>query len=84
VAFGIADDHWGEQVVAAVRLRPGATPSAQELESFLREHIARHKVPRFWEFVWEFVERMPVNAMRKIQKNALRDEFLARRRERSA
>lgn len=80
VAFGIADDHWGEQVVAAVRLRPGATPSVQELESFLREHIARHKVPRFWEFV----ERMPVNAMGKIQKNALRDEFLARRRERLA
>jgi fatty-acyl-CoA synthase len=76
VAFGIADDHWGEQVAAAVRLRPGSHASTQELETFLREHIARHKVPRFWDFV----ERMPVNAMGKVQKDILRNELLARQR----
>ena len=75
VAFGIADDHWGEQVAAAVRLRPGMSASAQELEAFLRDHIARHKVPRSWDFV----ERMPVNAMGKVQKNILLEEFLVRR-----
>jgi fatty-acyl-CoA synthase len=76
IAFGVADDHWGEQVVAAVRLRPGASASAQDLETFLRERLARHKVPR----AWDFVERMPVNAMGKVQKNILRDEYLARQR----
>jgi fatty-acyl-CoA synthase len=79
VVFGIPDDHWGEQVAAVVRLRPGAGPSIQELETFLREHIARHKVPRFWEFV----ERIPVNSMGKVQKNILRDVFIAGRRERA-
>jgi fatty-acyl-CoA synthase len=75
VAFGIPDDHWGEQVAVSVRLRrSAATPSIAELETFLREHIARHKVPK----VWEFVEQFPVNAMGKIQKNILREEFVAR------
>lgn len=75
VAFGIPDDHWGEQVAVSVRLRrSAATPSIAELETFLREYIARHKVPKFWEFV----EQFPVNAMGKIQKNILREEFVAR------
>jgi acyl-CoA synthetase (AMP-forming)/AMP-acid ligase II len=52
VAFGIPDNHWGEQVAVSVRLRrSAATPSIAELKTFLREHIARHKVPKFWEFV---------------------------------
>jgi fatty-acyl-CoA synthase len=75
VAFGIADDHWGEQVAVSIRTKPGAPkPSIQELEEFLRDRIARFKVPKFWEFVDGF----PVNTMGKIQKNILRDQFIAR------
>ena len=75
VAFGIADEQWGEQVAVCIRLRQGeSSPTIAELQTFLREHIARHKVPKFWEFVDGF----PVNAMGKVQKNILRDEFIAR------
>jgi fatty-acyl-CoA synthase len=75
VAFGIADERWGEQVAVCIRLKPDtASPAIQELEDFLREHIARHKVPKFWKFV----EHFPVNAMGKVQKNILREEFVAR------
>jgi fatty-acyl-CoA synthase len=74
VAFGIDDAHWGEQVAAAVRLHPGHEPSVAALEAYLREKIAPHKIPKYWEFV----ESFPVNAMGKVQKNLLKEQFAAK------
>jgi fatty-acyl-CoA synthase len=75
--FGVPDPRWGEQPAAAVRLKAGASCSSEQLAEFLREHLARHKVPRFWQFLDTF----PLTASGKIQKFVLRERF---RNERSA
>ena len=70
---GVPDEKWGERVVAFVRPAPGAQGSAEDLEAFVREHIARHKTPR----EWFFVEELPTTASGKVQKFALRDRYIA-------
>lgn len=71
--FGVPDDTWGEQVAAAVIFKPGAAASKEELANYLRERIARHKVPK----IWRFRASLPVNASGKIQKFLLTEEVLA-------
>ena len=70
--FGIPDVEWGEQIVAAVRLTEPAAVSGEDLTTFVRSRIAAHKTPRSW---W-FVEVMPATSSGKIQKFALREEYL--------
>jgi fatty-acyl-CoA synthase len=72
---GVPDDKWGEQVVAFVRLAPESQVSAQELQQFVREHLAPHKTPR----EWVFTDELPMTASGKVQKFALRDRFVADR-----
>lgn len=71
VVFGIADAKWGEQVAAAVILKPGTASTGEALTLYLQERIARHKVPK----VWHFVDSFPVNASGKIQKFVLRERY---------
>jgi acyl-CoA synthetase (AMP-forming)/AMP-acid ligase II len=69
--LGIADARLGERVVAAVQLASGASASAEELQAYCRERLARYKVPERIVFVPEFKR----NAMNKIQKRELRALF---------
>ncbi|HUI49404.1 MAG TPA: acyl-CoA synthetase [Acidimicrobiia bacterium] len=46
VVVGIADDRWGERVVAIVQPRAGAEPTLDGLQSHCRAHVAGYKVPR--------------------------------------
>ncbi len=71
---GIPDAHWGEQVGAAVRLKPGAAVTEAELVTYLEARLAPHKVPRSWRFV----DELPHTASGKVQKFVLRDEWEAR------
>jgi long-chain acyl-CoA synthetase len=48
--FGIPDEEFGEALCAAVQLDPGATLSAEDIRSFLRERISHYKVPKLIEF----------------------------------
>jgi len=68
--YGIPDDFFGETVAAAVRPRPGARPSSEELTAWCAATLARFKVPRHVRFVAEF----PMTASGKIQKYKLREE----------
>jgi len=68
---GVPDEKWGEQVVAFVRLAPGAAADAEELQMYVRERLARHKVPR----EWFFLDELPATASGKVQKFALRDRY---------
>ena len=61
----------GEQVAAAIVLRPNQQATDVQLIEFLQERIARHKVPKFWFFTGS----LPVNASGKIQKFVLRDQY---------
>lgn len=68
--FGMPDAHWGEQVAAAVRLRPDAPAcSAEQLRQHCRQHIAPHKAPEHW-FV---CDAFPLTGSGKVQKFRLRE-----------
>ncbi len=69
--IGVPDREWGEQVAAVVRLNAEADVSAEALQDYLRERVARYKVPRRWRFVDAF----PQTASGKIQKFLLKDLF---------
>ncbi len=47
---GIPDEEWGEVGLAAVVLRRGHQASADELKAYLREKLARYKVPKQFLF----------------------------------
>ena len=70
--FGIPDKRWGEQVAAAVRVAPGATSTDQELADYLRDKLARHKIPR----AWMRMDAFPVTASGKVKKFELRDQYV--------
>jgi fatty-acyl-CoA synthase len=70
--IGVPDTTWGEIPVAFIRLGDGTRPSDDELRAFCRRHLAPYKTPRHWRFVAQF----PQTASGKIQKFALRDQFL--------
>jgi fatty-acyl-CoA synthase len=65
--IGVPDERWGEVPVAFVILREDVDPAA--LADFAREHLARYKVPKRFEF-----GDLPKTSTGKIQKNVLREE----------
>ncbi len=69
--FGLPDPEWGENVVAAVVLRPGTAVSEGELDALCIAQIARFKRPKRYVFVNE----LPKNNYGKILKTKLRDDF---------
>jgi long-chain acyl-CoA synthetase len=71
--FGVPDDRLGEDVAAAVVLRPGASLTSAALQTFLSERIARFKIPAT---IWFRDEQLPRNANGKFMKRELRDELV--------
>jgi malonyl-CoA/methylmalonyl-CoA synthetase len=71
--LGLPDPDFGEQVVAALVLRPGAAATADELVAHCRDQLASYKKPR----QLFFVESLPRNALGKIQKHLLREQLSA-------
>jgi len=69
--LGLPDPDFGEQVVAVIVPRPGATPQAQALADFCKDRLASFKKPRRVEFV----ESLPRNALGKVQKHLLRERL---------
>jgi acyl-CoA synthetase (AMP-forming)/AMP-acid ligase II/aryl carrier-like protein len=61
----------GEDVAAAVVLRPGASASARELQDFLAGRLADFKVPRHVVFA----EALPKSATGKLKRTSLRELF---------
>jgi fatty-acyl-CoA synthase len=71
---GIPDERWGEQVGAAVRLKPGQRATEKDLVAYLESRLAPHKVPRSWRFV----DELPHTASGKVQKFVLREQWAGR------
>lgn len=69
--IGVADDTWGEAVVSALVLEPGAALSLEELKSWCKERISAYKVPKRIKVV----DALPRNAMGKVTKPALKSLF---------
>jgi long-chain acyl-CoA synthetase len=62
---------WGEEIVAFVVTRPGATVPEGELDALCLEHIARFKRPKRYLFI----EALPRNSTGKVLKTELRDQL---------
>ena len=69
--FGIPDDEFGESIVAAVKLEPGAELSQAEIQDHVREHLAAFKVPG----LVTFHESLPREDSGKIFKRKLRAPY---------
>ena len=67
--IGVPDTLYGEELMAWVMLREGATADEDELRAFCRTRLAHFKVPRYWQFVDEF----PMTVTGKIQKFRMRE-----------
>lgn len=67
--YGVPDTKYGEQVMAAIKLKEKVSATAEEIIDFCRGSIANYKVPRYVKFVDEF----PMTASGKIQKFKLRE-----------
>ena len=67
--IGKPDERLGEEVVAVVALREGASVSAEEIIAYCRERLAAYKYPREIRFMAE----LPKGPSGKILKAALRD-----------
>ena len=67
--IGQPDQRLGEEVVAVVALRPGASATAEEIIAYCRERLAAYKYPREIRFMAE----LPKGPSGKILKAALRD-----------
>ncbi|WP_337188121.1 long-chain-fatty-acid--CoA ligase [Phenylobacterium sp.] len=66
--FGVPSERWGEEVRAAVVLRPGARASEADLVAWARERLAGYKTPK----QLRLVDALPRNAGGKILKRELR------------
>lgn len=67
--IGVPDKQYGEEIMACVILKDGMTMTADELKDYVRSNMAKHKTPRYVEFVTEF----PMNAAGKILKYKMRE-----------
>jgi acetyl-CoA synthetase len=71
-AIGVPDATRTESIKAFVIVKEGTPWSqrlAEEIRSFVREHLARHEVPR----EIEFVDALPMTTTGKIQRRKLRE-----------
>ncbi|HQE70069.1 MAG TPA: hypothetical protein PK071_02995 [Atopobiaceae bacterium] len=64
------DKKYGEEVYACIVLKEGESMTEDEMRSYIKDHMARHKVPRYIEFV----ESFPMNAAGKVLKYKMREE----------
>ena len=68
--IGVPDEQYGEEIMACVVLKDGETATEEEIKDFVRSHMAKHKVPRYVDFVDGF----PMNAAGKILKYKMRED----------
>ncbi|HWA67129.1 MAG TPA: AMP-binding protein [Mycobacteriales bacterium] len=67
VVVGVADDTFGQALVAHVVLRDGADASAADLRAHVKQRLANYKVPR----QVEFHDQLPRNETGKVLKTRL-------------
>ena len=68
--IGVPDEQYGEEIMACVILKEGETMTEKEMKQYVLDHMAKHKVPRYVDFVDAF----PMNAAGKILKYKMRED----------
>ncbi len=72
--IGVPDEQYGGEIMACIIIKKGEEMTADEMKQYIAAHMARHKVPRYIDFVKEF----PMNAAGKILKYKMREEATER------
>jgi fatty-acyl-CoA synthase len=68
--IGVPDERYGEELMAWLRMRPGATPlDADALRTWADGKLARHKIPRYVHVVDDF----PLTVTGKVRKAEMRE-----------
>lgn len=67
--IGVPSEKYGEEVMAWIRPRPGASVDGEALVAFCTGKIATFKIPRYWKLVEEF----PMTVTGKVQKFRMRE-----------
>ena len=70
--IGVPDEAMGEEVMACVVLKEGQTATEDELKKFCKAKLAKHKCPRYIDFVDGF----PMNVAGKILKYKMREDAI--------
>ena len=71
--IGVPDERFGEELMAWVRLRPGAAElTAEELRAYCTGRLAHYKIPRYVRLVEDF----PMTITGKIRKVQMREESI--------
>ena len=72
--IGVPDQKYGEEIYAAVVLKEAGSVTVEEMHNYIKASMARHKVPKYIEFVDAF----PMNAAGKVLKYKMRQEAAQR------
>jgi fatty-acyl-CoA synthase len=67
--IGIPDEKYGEEVMAWIKLKPGAKLTEEEIIAYCKGKIAYFKVPRFYKFTDSF----PMTVTGKVRKIEMRE-----------
>ena len=72
--IGVPDKKYGEEIFASIVLKEAGSVTADEMFAYIRASMARHKVPKYIEFVDAF----PMNAAGKVLKYKMREDAARR------
>jgi fatty-acyl-CoA synthase len=70
--IGVPSERYGEEVMAWVKLRAGASTTGEDLAEYCRGKIATFKIPRYWKLVDGF----PMTVTGKVQKFRMRESAI--------
>jgi len=68
--IGVPDKKYGEEIMACIILKEPGSVTTEEMTNYIKASMARHKVPRYIQFVDAF----PMNAAGKILKYKMRQD----------
>ena len=72
--IGVPDKKYGEEIMACIILKNPGSVTVEEMTSYIKASMARHKVPKYIEFVDSF----PMNAAGKVLKYKMREDAAKR------
>ena len=72
--IGVPDKKYGEEIMACIILKNPGSVTVEEMTEYIKASMARHKVPKYIEFVDSF----PMNAAGKVLKYKMREDAAAR------
>ncbi|HEX2914905.1 MAG TPA: AMP-binding protein [Chloroflexia bacterium] len=70
--LGVPDALMGEELVALLKLKPGAEATEDEIREYCRANLSRYKVPKYIKFVTDY----PLTASGKVKKFELRQQLI--------